>query len=128
MWIADLITDDNERIFVPFLRKVQNVFQRTVAFHRTHGDHALMRFCHAHEIQFPFITVYNDDTGFSGGGGYEPQRVVRVALGTIDLIYGTSGTDRFDDRIAPFNQFVSVFILLIHYVGPSVLLRFLFTI
>ena len=104
--IGDLVTDDDEGVFIPFLGDVQNVLHRAVFLHRAQGHHTLVGVGLAHGVQLPAVGLHHHDALGSGLGGDVPEGLIHLALGDVDLVDGSSGAESLDHGISALDMFI----------------------
>ena len=82
------------------------LLHRGVFPHGRQGDDPLVGMGAAHGVQLPPVGVHHHDARGAGLGGDVPQRLIRLALGDVDLVDGRLRPQGLDDRVAALDDAV----------------------
>ena len=106
LWVGYLVAHHQQRRFALVGSGLQDALHGGVFPHGGQRDHALMGVGAGHVVQLAPVGLHHHDAGGAGFGGDVPQRLVRLALGDIDLIHGRAHPQGFDHRVAPLDNAV----------------------
>ena len=104
--IAQLVTHHDQRRFTLFPGGGEDVLHADIFPHGSQRDHALMGVGAAHAVQLAPVGVHHHNALFPGGGSDMSQGGIRVTLHDINFVNGHAGTQRFNYRVAPFDDAV----------------------
>ena len=106
--IGDLVADHQQRRFAPVGGGLQNALHRHILPDGGQRDNALMGVGARHGVQLAAVGLHHHNARGAGLGGDVAQRLVRLALGKIDLVDGRSGPQRLDHRVASLDHAVGL--------------------
>ena len=85
---------------------LQDLLHRGVFPHGRQSDDPLVGMGAAHGVQLPPVGIHHHDARGAGLGGDVSQRLVRLALGDVDLVDGRLRPQGLDDRVAALDDAV----------------------
>ena len=104
--IGYLVAHHQQRRLAPGGGRLQDLLHRGVFPHGRQSDDPLVGMGAAHGVQLPPVGVHHHDARGAGLGGDVPQRLVRLALGDVDLVDGRLRPQGLDDRVAALDDAV----------------------
>ena len=109
LWgVGDLVAHHQQGRLALFRGGGQNALHRGVFPDSGQRDNALMGVGAGHTVQLAAVGLHHHDARVPGLGGDVAQRLVRLALGKVDLVDGGADAQGLDHGVAPLDDAVSL--------------------